>query len=100
MLNANRVRAEKLTKALAPLANHSKVRHFRQCGMIWAFAALIDDPVQLASFPRRFFTTALEQELLLRPIGNTVYLMPPYILDGAEIDLLATRTLAVFEQVI
>ena len=100
VLNANRVRAEKLTKALAPLANHSKVRHFRQCGMIWAFDALIDDPVQLASFPRRFFTTALEQELLLRPIGNMVYLMPPYILDGAEIDLLATRTLAVFEQVI
>lgn len=103
VLNANRVRAERLTKALAPLAQHKNVRHFRQRGMIWAFDAIIDDPAQLASFPRRFFTTALEQELLLRPIsntaGNTVYLMPPYILNDSEIDLLATRTLSVFEQV-
>jgi adenosylmethionine-8-amino-7-oxononanoate aminotransferase len=38
--------------------------------------------------------------LLLRPIGRTVYMMPPYILDNDEIDLLATRTLAVFEQTI
>ena len=41
-----------------------------------------------------------EHELLLRPIGRTVYLMPPYILDDDEIDGLAARTQAVFEQVI
>jgi len=99
VLNTNRVRSEQLTRALAPLAAHSKVQHFRQRGMIWAFDAVIDNQDAAASFPRRFFTAALEQELLLRPIGNTVYLMPPYILDDAEIDLLASRTLAVFEQV-
>jgi len=64
--------------------------------MIWAFDAHSDDP----AFARKFFTTALEHELLLRPIGRTVYLMPPYILDDAEIDGLAARTQAVFEQVI
>jgi adenosylmethionine-8-amino-7-oxononanoate aminotransferase len=99
VLKANRLRAEKLTKALAPLAAHEKIVHFRQRGMIWAFDAFIDDPTRLSSFSRRFFTAALEQELLLRPIANTVYLMPPYILDDAEIDLLATRTRAIFEQV-
>ncbi len=51
------------------------------------------------SFRRKFFSTALEHELLLRPIGRTVYLMPPYILDDDEIDGLAARTQAVFEQV-
>jgi adenosylmethionine-8-amino-7-oxononanoate aminotransferase len=30
---------------------------------------------------------------LLRPIGNTVYFMPPYVIDEEEIALLATRTL-------
>jgi len=100
VLNTNRLRAERLTKALTPLAQHSKVRHFRQRGMIWAFDAVISDPTAQASFPRRFFAASLEQEILLRPIGNTVYLMPPYILDDAEIDLLAMRTLSVFEQVI
>jgi adenosylmethionine-8-amino-7-oxononanoate aminotransferase len=34
---------------------------------------------------------------LLRPIGNTVYFMPPYILTDSEMDLLATRTLEALE---
>ena len=99
VLKTNRLRAEYITQALSPLASHDHVRHFRQRGMIWAFDAIIDDAAQSASFSRRFFTTALEQELLLRPIGNTVYLMPPYILNDEEISLLATRTLAVFNKV-
>jgi adenosylmethionine-8-amino-7-oxononanoate aminotransferase len=33
---------------------------------------------------RRFYREALARELLLRPIGNTVYFMPPYILSDEE----------------
>ena len=95
VLHRNRERAARLTAALQPLATHPKVKHFRQRGMIWAFDAATDDP----TFSRRFFAAALERELLLRPIGRTVYMMPPYVLDDEEIDLLATRTLSVFEQV-
>ena len=100
VLNANRQRAAQIAKALAPLAMHERTRHFRQRGMIFAFDAVIDDPALAATFSRRFFTTALEQELLLRPIGTTVYLMPPYILSDEEIALLAARVLTVFEQVL
>ena len=96
VLAANKLRAAKITAALAPLAAHPRVQHFRQCGMIWAFDVIGAD----ADFSRRFFSTALQQELLLRPIGKTVYFMPPYILDDAEIALLGQRTLSVFEQVI
>ena len=100
VLNRNRARAARLTAALAPLAAHSHVRHFRQRGMMWAFDAIVDDPAKAAAFSRRFFTAALEHELLLRPIGRTVYLMPPYILNDEEIDALAHQTRTVFEQVI
>jgi adenosylmethionine---8-amino-7-oxononanoate aminotransferase len=100
VLARNRQHAERLSAALAPLANHSQVRHFRQRGMIWAFDAVLDDPDRAASFSRRFFSAALDQELLLRPIGTTVYLMPPYILSDQEIDSLAARTQAVFEHVL
>jgi adenosylmethionine-8-amino-7-oxononanoate aminotransferase len=100
VLAANRLRADKLTAALAPLAAHEKVRHFRQRGMIWAFDAVVDEPQAAASFSRRFFSVALEHELLLRPIGRTVYLLPPYVLDDGDIALLAERTRSVFEQVL
>ncbi len=98
VLNRNRQRAARMTAALAPLAAHDKVRHFRQRGMIWAFDAVIDDAQAAASFSRRFFAEGLRQEMLMRPIGRSVYLMPPYILADDEIDTLAARTLAVFEQ--
>lgn len=100
VLVRNRARAQHLAEALTPLQEHPQVRHFRQRGMICAFDAVVDDPAQAATFSRRCFTAALEQELLLRPIGRTVYVMPPYILDDEEIAGLAMRLQAVFEQVI
>ncbi len=99
VLNSNRAKAQQLTQALAPLAQDARVRHFRQRGMIWAFDAVVDDPTQAATFSCRFFTAALQRGLLLRPIGRTVYLMPPYILNEDEITQLAQRTRATFEEV-
>jgi adenosylmethionine-8-amino-7-oxononanoate aminotransferase len=99
VLVRNRARAARLTAALAPLTEHPQVRHFRRCGMIWAFDAVVEDAVAAASFSRRFFSAALRHELLLRPIGRTVYLMPPYVLDDDEIDGLAASVQAVFAEV-
>lgn len=66
----------KITKELTSI--HPQIINFRQQGMIWAFDVIIEDPVQREIFPQKFFVTALKNKLLLRPIGNTVYLMPPY----------------------
>ena len=94
VLAANRIKSAKLTAALQPLAQHARVSNFRNRGMIWAFDAIDATP----DFSRRFFATAVEHELLMRPIGATVYLMPPYILDDEEIAGLAANTLAVFDK--
>ena len=75
----------KISAALAPLADHPQVRHLRQRGMIAAFDVATDDPF----FSRKFYRAALEREALIRPIGNTVYLMPPYIVSDEEISHLA-----------
>jgi adenosylmethionine-8-amino-7-oxononanoate aminotransferase len=95
----NKARAQALSQALAPLAQRTDVAHFRQQGMIWAFDAQVKDPSQAATFSRRFFSTALAHELLVRPIGTTVYLMPPYVLSDAETQLLASRLHQVFDKV-
>jgi adenosylmethionine-8-amino-7-oxononanoate aminotransferase len=47
--------------------------------MIVAFDVATERP----DFARRFFAAALERGALLRPLGNTVYFMPPYVLDKA-----------------
>lgn len=95
VINRNQRRAAALSAALAPLAEDARIANFRSRGMIWAF----DVKVEPTGFARRFFTAALKHELLLRPIGRTVYLMPPYVLDEAETALLAERTLAVLDEV-
>jgi len=88
VIAANRDKAQRMTAAAEPLAAHPRVRNFRTTGMIWAFEVDGAD----ADFSRRFFEAALARELLLRPIGNTVYFMPPYVISDEEIELLATRT--------
>jgi adenosylmethionine-8-amino-7-oxononanoate aminotransferase len=79
-----------LNRIAQPLRDHDKVKHFRNTGMIWAFE--VDSPH--ADFAQRCFSLALEQELLLRPMGNTVYFMPPYIISEPEMDLLVKSTLS------
>jgi adenosylmethionine-8-amino-7-oxononanoate aminotransferase len=70
------------------------VRHFRNTGMIWAFDVDTEDP----DFARRFHAAALGRELLLRPLGRTVYFMPPYVIAPEEIELLVDRTAALLDE--
>jgi len=57
--------------------------------MIWAFE--VDS--RREDFASWCFSEALQRELLLRPIGRTIYWMPPYCLSDDEMTLLAARTL-------
>jgi adenosylmethionine-8-amino-7-oxononanoate aminotransferase len=89
VLEQNRLKAARLTERAQPIARHPRVRDFRNTGMIWAFE--VDSAA--GDFPRQFLACALARGLLLRPLGRTVYFMPPYVIDAEEIDLLATGTL-------
>jgi adenosylmethionine---8-amino-7-oxononanoate aminotransferase len=91
VISRNRARASELSVLAQPLASHPKVRNFRHLGMIWAFEV----ESERRDFSRWCFSAALDRELLLRPIGNTVYWMPPYVLGSAEAGLLAERTLEI-----
>ena len=60
------------------------IQHMRHQGMIWAFDVKTDNP----KFSKICYAQALRQGLLLRPIGNTIYFMPPYVISEAEIDFM------------
>src|SRR5687767_9550258 len=93
VVTANRATRARFVAAARPLAAHPRVRNFRNTGMIWAFEVAGGR----ASFARDFYAGALERELLLRPIGATVYFMPPYVITDDEIELLVTRTAALLD---
>ena len=95
VIAGNRERAARWTALAAPLAAHRRVRNFRRCGMIWAFDVLPSRP----DFARWCFAGGLTRELLLRPIGNTVYFMPPYVVSDDEFALLVARTEEILDAV-
>jgi adenosylmethionine-8-amino-7-oxononanoate aminotransferase len=95
VIAANRVKSAQISVRCQIIAQHPRVRHFRNTGMIWAFDVETDD----ASFPRKFYSAALERELLLRPLGNTVYFMPPYVIEEDQMDMLVDGTCAILDAV-
>jgi adenosylmethionine-8-amino-7-oxononanoate aminotransferase len=93
VLARNAVQARQLDDALAPLTHHARVRHARRLGMIWAW----DVQTSLPDFSRRYHQHAMARGLLLRPIGRTIYAMPPYVLDDEAVRWLAQGALAALE---
>jgi adenosylmethionine-8-amino-7-oxononanoate aminotransferase len=86
----NQDRAALFTGILAEVRAHPRVRHFRQAGMIWAFDVADAPP----GFAADFHLRALAHGVFIRPIGNTVYFMPPYVIGEPEMRLLADTVLA------
>jgi adenosylmethionine-8-amino-7-oxononanoate aminotransferase len=93
MIARNRSTAQRWAELAAPLARQRSVRQFRQAGMIVAFDVETDRP----DFARWCFARGLERELLLRPLGHTVYFMPPYIVTDDEFAQLVAGTLDIVE---
>ncbi|HQS82983.1 MAG TPA: adenosylmethionine--8-amino-7-oxononanoate transaminase [Thiobacillus sp.] len=90
VIAANQIKSIEFTRILAEVATHPRVRHFRQLGMIWAFEVADAG----AGFSDRFHQAALAQGVFMRPIGRTVYAMPPYVTNADEMRGLADAVLA------
>lgn len=88
--------AEQLRAAFAPLAQEGRVRDLRQTGTVLAFDVV--EPGE--RFAERFHLAARQRQLLIRPIGATVYLMPPYLVDTATAQWLAAQVRATLEAVL
>ncbi len=94
IIEKNRAKADRWFTLIAPIIEHPQVKNFRQCGMIFAF----DVETKTPTFAREFFARSLKRGALLRPIGTTVYFMPPYILEDDEFGWLVKQTLDVIDE--
>jgi adenosylmethionine-8-amino-7-oxononanoate aminotransferase len=95
VLQGNLAKSAYLKNKMQMLAD-LPVRHVRQYGMIAAFDVETSDP----QFQRRFYQAALDKGLLLRPIGNTVYFMPPYVIDEVQMDLLVEQSHGILREML
>ncbi len=93
VIDRNRELAAYMGARAAPLADHPHVAEVRQRGMILAIE-LTRDKGRRDPYPwqeRRGLTVyrhGLERGVLLRPVGNVIYFMPPYVITQPEVDLM------------
>ena len=87
ILEKNRQTASDINRKMTDWEDLS-IQHLRHQGMIWAF----DVKTSNAKFQHDFYREAISRGLLLRPIGNTVYFMPPYVIKADEIDFMLQTT--------
>ncbi|MDB6178757.1 adenosylmethionine--8-amino-7-oxononanoate transaminase [Paracoccus sp. Z330] len=81
---------------LAALGQDGRFENARQCGTIAALDLKVTDGGYLAETGPRMRAHFLEQGVLLRPLGNTVYVLPPYCVTADDLDL-AWGAIASFE---
>jgi len=93
VLERNRTLAAHLAKRIAPLSSHPNVADVRQTGMIAAIELVRDKTTRepFAALERRgqrVYRHGLERGVVLRPLGNVVYFMPPFCITPDEIDFM------------
>jgi adenosylmethionine-8-amino-7-oxononanoate aminotransferase len=95
VLDKNRVLAAHMGQRACELEEHPHVAEVRQCGMITAIELVRKKSTRepYAWQERRglrVYRHGLARGVLLRPIGNVVYFMPPYVITPEEIDLMVS----------
>jgi adenosylmethionine-8-amino-7-oxononanoate aminotransferase len=87
VIENNKAKSASIVKKMQVLTDFP-IQHLRHQGMIFAF----DVVTKNERFSKQSYQAGVEQGLLLRPIGNTVYFMPPYTITEPEIDFMISAT--------
>jgi adenosylmethionine-8-amino-7-oxononanoate aminotransferase len=73
-------------RALAPFRNDRRFKNVRRTGTITGLDLDVRDSGYLAGIGPKLLEFFGERNLLLRPLGNTIYVMPPYCVTQADLD--------------
>jgi adenosylmethionine-8-amino-7-oxononanoate aminotransferase len=82
-----RLLGERQEERLARFRSDPRFSDVRRCGTITALGLKVSDPGYLAGIAPELGRFFQARGVLLRPLGNTIYVMPPYCVTGAELDL-------------
>ena len=93
VIGANRILSQEFAEQVERFKDHPHVGDIRQTGMITAIE-MVKDKDSKESYPwqeRRgleVFKHGLNNGALLRPLGDVIYFMPPYVITPEEIKML------------
>lgn len=73
-------------QAIEPFRADVRFRNVRRTGTITALDVEAEDAGYLADIGSRIREFFKERDLFLRPLGNTIYVMPPYCATAADLD--------------
>jgi adenosylmethionine-8-amino-7-oxononanoate aminotransferase len=90
VLEKNITLSKTISDSFAWLENNKNVQNIRQKGMILAFDIKPTALKNPARFSKAMFQVGIKNGVLVRPIGSTVYVMPPYILSNEEVNLMSS----------
>ncbi|MBZ7945012.1 adenosylmethionine--8-amino-7-oxononanoate transaminase [Campylobacter sp. LH-2024] len=82
ILEKNKILSTFIEQEFSRLKKFDFLGNFRICGMISAFD-ILNAKYERAGL--EVFKRALKKDLLLRPLGNTIYFMPPYVITKEQI---------------
>lgn len=94
IIHTNKQLAALMAKAAVRFNEHPNVAEVRQTGMILAIE-MVKNKQTRESYPwqerrgLKVYQYALAKGVLLRPLGNVIYFMPPYIITEEELMLMA-----------
>ena len=100
VIEKNIARSQELADAFAWAKADPRIEHWRQQGMILAFDIKPSTIKNVSTFPREMFAKCLTTGTLVRPIGNTIYVMPPYVLTQEETQQMGQSIQSALNQVL
>jgi adenosylmethionine-8-amino-7-oxononanoate aminotransferase len=62
------------------------VADVRACGTILAIELKVDDAGYTSGIKDKIYKFFMERDILLRPLGNVIYVLPPYIITDVQLE--------------
>ena len=86
VLNQVQATAAMQSKKLAQMANNESFINVRQTGTIAAMDVVVPDSGYLSEIGTQLYLRFQKSGILLRPLGNTIYVLPPYCMSEEDFD--------------
>ncbi|MDE3170206.1 MAG: aminotransferase class III-fold pyridoxal phosphate-dependent enzyme, partial [Acidobacteriota bacterium] len=76
---------------IAAIRNHPAVGDVRSIGTMAAVELKADDPGYFSKMRPKLYEFFIDAGVLLRPLGNVIYILPPYVISSAELNFIHDR---------